>query len=241
MNRICITFFIHKVSKPETWIKLVFTTGSNTIPQHLYQTHTLCTMVSSMVDNYNALINAPENNGKKRKMNDQPMPKTETNKTLKEQVFILTKIQENLLNFIGEKLDLSEEDLENIRKVGDISLAPVKRNPRDVPGIFTDDENRKYYINIHGAFVYKRPCGKPRKDKKWCHALGEWVVPGQDISEQSANNMPPADDDNEVSPTAEEIDGNSDEEKNDHASNAGNPYEKEVLEADTDDSSDDDE
>ena len=145
-------------------------------------------MVSAMVDNYNALINAPENNGKKRKMDDQPVPKMEAhNKTLKEQVLILTKIQENLLNFIGEKLDLSEEDLENIRKVGDISLVPIKRTPRAVPGIFTDEENRKYYINIHGAFVYKRPCGKPRKDKKWCHALGEWVAPGQDISEQSAN------------------------------------------------------
>lgn len=199
-------------------------------------------MVSAMVDNYNALINAPENNGKKRKMDDQPVPKMEAhNKTLKEQVLILTKIQENLLNFIGEKLDLSEEDLENIRKVGDISLVPIKRNPRDVPGIFTDEENRKYYINIHGAFVYKRPCGKPRKDKKWCHALGEWVAPGQDISEQSANNMPPDTDDNEVSPTPEEIHEESDKEKDDQVSNAGNLHEKEVLEADTDDSSDDDE
>ena len=199
-------------------------------------------MVSAMVDNYNALINAPENNGKKRKMDDQPVPKMEAhNKTLKEQVLILTKIQENLLNFIGEKLDLSEEDLENIRKVGDISLVPIKRNPRDVPGIFTDEENRKYYINIHGAFVYKRPCGKPRKDKKWCHALGEWVAPGQDISEQRANNMPPDTDDNEVSPTPEEIHEESDKEKDDQVSNAGNLHEKEVLEADTDDSSDDDE
>lgn len=144
-----------------------------------------------MVDNYNALINAPEG-GKKRKISETSSSQNDAlSKTLKEQVFILTKVQNNLLEFIREKLGATDEEIFKIREFGDINLVPVKRNPRENPGIFTDDEKRKYYINIHGAFVYKRPCGKPRKEKKWCHALGEWVDPGSEISEEVANTMAP--------------------------------------------------
>lgn len=144
-----------------------------------------------MVDSYNALINAPES-GKKRKISETSTSQNDAlSKTLKEQVFILTKVQDNLLEFIREKLGATDEEISKIREIGDINMVPVKRNPRENPGIFTDDENRKYYINIHGAFVYKRPCGKPRKEKKWCYALGEWVDPGCEISEEVANTMAP--------------------------------------------------
>lgn len=144
-----------------------------------------------MVDNYNALINAPES-GKKRKISEISSSQNDAlSKTLKEQVFILTKVQDNLLEFIREKLGATDEEISKIREIGDINIVPVKRNPRENPGIFTDDEKRKYYINIHGAFVYKRPCGKPRKEKMWCHALGEWVDPGSEISEEVANTMAP--------------------------------------------------
>lgn len=143
-----------------------------------------------MIDNYNALI-APENNGKKRKISEVSTSDNNLSKTLKEQVFILTKIQDNLLNFIRQKLDVSDEEISKIREIGNVTLIPVKRNPREIPGIFTDDEKRKYYINIQGAFVYKRPCGKPRKEKMWCHALGEWVEPGTEVSEEIANKMAP--------------------------------------------------
>jgi hypothetical protein len=149
-----------------------------------------------MVDNYNALIHAPENNGKKRKIYQVTSSSTSQNddtlsKTLKEQVYILTKVQVNLLDFIQKKFEITEEEISNIRNIGDVNLVPVKRNPREIPGIFVDDEKRKYYINIHGAFVYKRPCGKPRKEKMWCHALGEWVEPGTEVSEEFANKMVP--------------------------------------------------
>ena len=146
-----------------------------------------------MVDNYNALINAPANNGKKRKISEVTSisEKDTLSKTLKEQVYILTKVQDNLLDFIRNKFDVTEEEISNIRDIGDVKLVPVKRNPREIPGIFTDDEKRKYYINIHGAFVYKRPCGKPRKEKMWCHALGEWVEPGTEVSEEVAGKMAP--------------------------------------------------
>ena len=103
----------------------------------------------------------------------------------------MTKVQDNLLEFIREKLGATDEEISKIREIGDINLVPVKRNPRENPGIFTDDEKRKYYINIHGAFVYKRPCGKPRKERMWCYALGEWVEPGSEISEEVANTMAP--------------------------------------------------
>jgi len=152
--------------------------------------HSARTMVSSMIDDYNALI-ASENNGKKRKISEVSTSENNLSKTLKEQVFILTKIQDNLLNFLRQKLDVSDEEISKIREIGNVTLAPVKRNPREIPGIFMDDEKRKYYINVQGAFVYKRPCGKPRKEKMWCHALGEWVESGTEVSEEIANKMEP--------------------------------------------------
>tara|TARA_B100001989_G_scaffold253128_1_gene238250 strand:+ start:2697 stop:3287 length:591 start_codon:yes stop_codon:yes gene_type:complete len=160
-----------------------------------------------MVDNYNALINAPENTGKKRKISEVTSTQNDIlSKTLKEQVYILTKVQDNLLDFIRKKLDVTEEEISSIRDIGAVNLVPVKRNPREIPGIFTDDDKRKYYINIHGAFVYKRPCGKPRKEKMWCHALGEWVEPGTEVSEEVANKMAPEPEepDNDESPDVTE-------------------------------------
>lgn len=144
-----------------------------------------------MVDNYNALINPPEN-GKKRKIDEIASSQNDAlTKTLKEQVFILTKVQDNIIGFLRDVMGANDEQISKIREIGDINLVPVKRNPRENPGIFTDDEKRKYYINVHGAFVYKRPCGKPRKEKMWCYALGEWVDPGSEISEKVANTMAP--------------------------------------------------
>lgn len=106
--------------------------------------------------------------------------------TLKEQVAILTQVQNNLISLIASKLDVTEEEISNCYIPSNVSTEPVKRNPRVTPGIFTDSENRKYFINSFGTFVYKRPCGKPKKDKKWCYAKGEWVAPGEEVSESDA-------------------------------------------------------
>ena len=111
--------------------------------------HSARTMVSSMIDDYNALI-ASENNGKKRKISEVSTSENNLSKTLKEQVFILTKIQDNLLNFLRQKLDVSDEEISKIREIGNVTLAPVKRNPREIPGIFMEKFSSIIVVGEHG-------------------------------------------------------------------------------------------
>jgi len=51
--------------------------------------------------------------------------------------------------------------------------------------ILSDERNRRYYRNSDiGTTVYKKPCGKPRKEKEWCYSIGEWVSFGQGKTEK---------------------------------------------------------
>lgn len=132
--------------------------------------------------------------GKKRRLEENNGENCMKNKSLKEQVAILTKVQNNLIGVLKNVIGVSEEDLSNCFVDSDISFEPIKRNPRITPGIYTDNENRKYYINSYGVFVYKRPCGKPKKDKAWCYSKGEWVDLGQNVEENVANTFKNVDD-----------------------------------------------
>lgn len=132
--------------------------------------------------------------GKKRGLEENNSEICMKNKSLKEQVAILTKVQNNLIKVLKNVVGVSEEHLSDCLVDSDISFEPIKRNPRITPGIYTDDENRKYYINSYGVFVYKRPCGKPKKYKAWCYSKGEWVDPGQNVEENVANTFKNVDD-----------------------------------------------
>ena len=97
-------------------------------------------------------------------------PDVKKPKTLKEQLADLTHKHNELVSFLKRKFgDLEFDDVEQI------SSSPIKRKPRNNPGIYKDNDKRKYYISQNGIYVYKRPCGKPRKDKEWCYMLGEWT------------------------------------------------------------------
>ena len=55
----------------------------------------------------------------------------------------------------------------------------------DKISISFDERHRRYYTNSDtGTTVYKKPCGKPRKDKEWCYSIGEWVSVGQGKTEK---------------------------------------------------------
>tara|TARA_B100000214_G_C23970308_1_gene629776 strand:- start:1871 stop:2407 length:537 start_codon:yes stop_codon:yes gene_type:complete len=151
-----------------------------------------------MVDEYN---NSLLNNNKKRKVskdiqNNEALDESNNEScvksgSLREQVAVLSLVQKNLIELLRNKLDVTDEEISKCVDVGEIKLAPIKRNPRETPGIYIDENKRKYYINVHGGYVYKRPCGKPKKEKKWCYALGEWVEPNDEVSEEVANTMVP--------------------------------------------------
>ena len=145
-------------------------------------------MVTAMVDDYNALLT-----GNKRKienMNESPSKKT---CSLKERICILTQIQENMFELLKNKVEgVTQDEIEECKNVTSIKFVSAKRTVRNTPGIYTDNK-KKYYINPHGTRVYKRPCGKPRKDMEWCHFKGEWVSPGSGWNEYDTSNMNPND------------------------------------------------
>ena len=108
-------------------------------------------------------------------------------KTLKQQVIHLSKVQNMLLEILKKNNLIDSESFDDLSFNID-NVSPTKRNPRVIPGIYKDDQNRKYYISSNGCKVYKRPCGKSRKDSNWCFHFGEWVQEGG-YSEQEANNV----------------------------------------------------
>tara|TARA_B100001057_G_C22710385_1_gene895542 strand:- start:456 stop:1142 length:687 start_codon:yes stop_codon:yes gene_type:complete len=108
-------------------------------------------------------------------------------KTLKQQVFHLSQVQNVLLGILKKNNLIDSESFDELSLNID-NVSPTKRNPRVIPGIYKDDKNRKYYISSNGCKVYKRPCGKSRKDSNWCFHSGEWVQEGG-YSEQDANNV----------------------------------------------------
>lgn len=135
-----------------------------------------------MVEEYKNNITA----GSKRKLSEDS---NTSKKTLKQQLAEVIQIQNNLLDLLKTKLDVSDQEIEKCKVVDLVSFTPIKRNSRIIPGIYKDQEGRKYYINSFGTFVYKRPCGKPRKDHMWCYHTGSWVEPGQEISENRATSI----------------------------------------------------
>ena len=108
-------------------------------------------------------------------------------KTLKQQVLHLSQVQNVLLEILKKNNLIDSESFDELSLNID-NVSPTKRNPRVIPGIYKDDQNRKYYISSNGCKVYKRPCGKSRKDSNWCFHSGEWVQEGS-YSEQDANNV----------------------------------------------------
>jgi len=155
------------------------------------------TMVTQMDDNLHDKIA-----GKKRK---QETSELRSSKTLKEQVFNLIKVNNNLVEFLKNKLGASDTELQNCIIMDNVSFSPKKRNPRITPGVYVDSMKRKYYINSSGAYVYKRPCGKPKSGKRWCFTSGEWVEPGQEVGEKDANEFVQEDEEEVVPEDGEEV------------------------------------
>jgi hypothetical protein len=142
-----------------------------------------------MVDNYNELVA-----GKKRKNDgDDDSSSKKACLTLKEKVETLIQVQENLLDLLKNKLGISDEEIEQCKNVTSVTHIPMKRTTRNNPGIYIDEKNRKYYINQFGVNVYKRPCGKPRKDMEWCYSSGDWVTPGYAYKEDETLILEPND------------------------------------------------
>ncbi len=137
-------------------------------------------MTDTMMHNKRSMVRASPESKRVRLEHENP-------KTLKQQVLHLSKVQNYLLDILKKKNIIDSESFDEL-KLNIDNISPTKRNPRVIPGIYKDEDNRKYYISSNGCKIYKRPCGKSRKDSVWCFYSGEWVQEGA-YTEQEANKM----------------------------------------------------